>query len=936
VNLDELVDRLLTAAADDAALAEFEALPPDRQRCASNRMRERIGRLMRTQLVDAIPAADGFVRVAERVPSLRGLAHRCRGNALHFNARSPEARVELERSIEEFERIGEVREAATARRNLVDVLMLLGDSPAALAAADAAREVLISLPDTEDDLARLEINVGNVHLRMDEYPAARQHYERALASFQTLDNRLGIGITSFNLGIVDMNANDVEGSEHNLKAAREAFVAAGMDVHVADCDYNLAYLLSRRGRWSDAIRGLEEARANYLRIGKPSGPPLCDLDLAEIYLRLDARRNAVEYATRAAEGFQELGLRYEAARCAVLAGLALLKLGSPNDALDRLQHAGEAFLALGNQAAAAAVDVQRGAIEIAEGAPHQARARLKSAYAVLDRRQLRFLTDLAGVTLSRAQLACGDVAGARTLLEALLARGDENAVFDQLLRADALSLLATVRRDEGDVNGAMDALRGAVDATEHSYGEIPQSDLRVAFFRDRHLAYVELVWDLAESGRPQDRADALRLLEKSRGRSLREERLGTQQQSEEYLRARARLDWLLARQIDGELGTESDGHPLRVGAPGDVQIREAQTAVMRASARLRSDARPVVDLPTEVLEAARGDDIVVFYVIGPRGVRAMLLDQGGVSDVPLQVDGDEIARLRDRVWFHADKLRLGGDYVRARRGVIETSLERVFDQLGRVLVAPLADRLEGRGVVMVPFGDLHDLPFHALRVDGRPLFELAEVSHALSASCLAVARGRKSHGSGRFACGVVSGGLGAIESEMAQLAAVHPNLRTLTADDLVTGLERCDLGGGLLHLAAHGQYQRQLPAFSGLALGERSLLAHDITRLGMPFDLVVLSGCETGRRRRIPGEEFSGLTRALHVGGAHASIGSLWAVDDEGTAEYMAALHARLAAGEGLRAAVAQTQRELRSLGRPATTWAAFSAFGNPDLRLPR
>ena len=104
MNLDELVDRLLTAAADDAALAEFEALPPERQRCASNRMRERIGRLMRTQLVDAIPAADGFVRVAERVPSLRGLAHRCRGNALHFNARSPEARVELERSIEIYER----------------------------------------------------------------------------------------------------------------------------------------------------------------------------------------------------------------------------------------------------------------------------------------------------------------------------------------------------------------------------------------------------------------------------------------------------------------------------------------------------------------------------------------------------------------------------------------------------------------------------------------------------------------------------------------------------------------------------------------------------------------------------------------------------------------------------------------------------------------
>jgi CHAT domain-containing protein len=176
----------------------------------------------------------------------------------------------------------------------------------------------------------------------------------------------------------------------------------------------------------------------------------------------------------------------------------------------------------------------------------------------------------------------------------------------------------------------------------------------------------------------------------------------------------------------------------------------------------------------------------------------------------------------------------------------------------------------------------------------------------------------------------------AIESELADIARAHGSLVRVTPDELVHGLEQRTLRGSLLHIAAHGQYRHKLPAFSGLALGERFLLAHDIVRLGVPFDLVVLSGCETGRRRRIPGEEFRGLTRALHVGGAHASIGSLWAVEDEATAEYMTNLHVNLAAGMGLRSAVTRTQRTLLGLGRPATAWAAFTTFGDPGLRLPK
>ncbi len=941
ITAEELAPRLLDAGEAEEAWRRFHLLDPQVRSEVVRLMKARVEELMRNEPPAALAPADALVRAARSVPGDLPLALRGRAGVLHYNARFEAAREDYETALALCTDTGDELGAARIRRNLIDVYQFLGAADTALECADDARDVFRRHGEVPE-LAKIENNVGNVYTRLDEYPKARTHYQAARDAFEELGDELGLGIASFNLGVVEMNANECDAAEHCFESARATFERANMGLHVADCDYSLAYLASRVGRFTDAIRGLERARELYQANGKPSGPPLCDLDLAEIFLRLDARRNAAEYAARAAAGFEELGLEYELARCEILAGLALVKLGSNVQAIEHLERSSERFRRLGNQASAAAVEVQRAAIEVEEGTHDQAIARLRSARDELGARELRFLTDLAGVTLARAHLSHGESGVAREILERLLEESRGRAAFDLLLKSDALGLLAQARRATGDSEAAIDALRGSVAATERNYAEIPSSDVRVAFFRERHMAYVDLVWDLAERGDEAGRREALEVLEQSRARSLNEAGAARGRSSEAFRRARERLDWLLGRHLDAEFGPTAGDHDLRKHSLDDAAIRAAQDEVLELARALEPElptgAARAPRLDPAALRAARGDgDVLCLYLTSDRGVRVFVVDETGVHDRKLDVDERRLRTLRDRLWLHVDKLRLGKAYLKRHRERLDRSIQPILARLGRALVEPIRDLVGGRAMVVVPFGVLHDLPFHALFVDGAPLLLTNEVSYGLSVTSLARSRERAwDPRSDVVACGVQSGSLAHIEDELDDLRGIFGEaLRRLTPAELLEELESRAATGGLLHLAAHSVYQPRRPVFSAVCLGDRFLLAHDVARLRMSFDLVVLSGCETGRKRRIPGEEFFGLSSSLVAAGAQSVLGSLWAVEDADARAFMGDFYRELASGRGVRTAVAEAQRRQFAAGLPPTTWGSFALMGAPDTRIP-
>ena len=126
--------------------------------------------------------------------------------------------------------------------------------------------------------------------------------------------------------------------------------------------------------------------------------------------------------------------------------------------------------------------------------------------------------------------------------------------------------------------------------------------------------------------------------------------------------------------------------------------------------------------------------------------------------------------------------------------------------------------------------------------------------------------------------------------------------------------------------------------YRGGGAGEDGILtAEEIAVLDLPgAEWVVLSACDSGIGEASSKEGVFGLRRAFRVAGARTVIMSLWAVDDDATREWMAALYrARLVEGLSTPEAVRRASlsvlaaRRQRGLSVHPAAWAAFVASGD-------
>jgi CHAT domain-containing protein len=169
-----------------------------------------------------------------------------------------------------------------------------------------------------------------------------------------------------------------------------------------------------------------------------------------------------------------------------------------------------------------------------------------------------------------------------------------------------------------------------------------------------------------------------------------------------------------------------------------------------------------------------------------------------------------------------------------------------------------------------------------------------------------------------------------------QFGVQQPRLLTGAAADRAGFLAAAAARPRILHLATHAWSDPEDSGLATLVLSlydaagqprEGALRAHEIARLQLPAELVVLSGCETGLGRRIVGEGPVGLSHAFMRAGARTVVASLWPVADASTAALMAGMyHGLVAEGLAPEEALAQAQAQLRSRPRWRSPyyWAGF------------
>ena len=359
--------------------------------------------------------------------------------------------------------------------------------------------------------------------------------------------------------------------------------------------------------------------------------------------------------------------------------------------------------------------------------------------------------------------------------------------------------------------------------------------------------------------------------------------------------------------------------------------------------------------PAQAVELLDPNAVAVSFVLGSRESFAVVLapgDGGRAPSVTLQ-RLPAASELDERVSALVEPAALESP-------LVKPAAEALYD----LLFAPIAERVGGRDLVIVPTGTLCRLPFELLREPGpdgrRYLGEARTVRYAPSLTALRTLRARarlnqarpdrafwamanprderdarrpseldalpalpRAVGEVRRVAAIVSDGHEApilVEGQASRSAVIK------ASEDRSLRRYR------YLHFAAHAALEDDRHPLPGLILartaGEEGFLdTDDVAHLDLNADLVVLSACESGRGRVFNGEGVRGLTGSFLIAGARGVVCSLWKVDDDETARFMEAFYARMKAGATPGVALKELRRAA-ARKHASPQWAAFILFG--------
>jgi hypothetical protein len=233
-------------------------------------------------------------------------------------------------------------------------------------------------------------------------------------------------------------------------------------------------------------------------------------------------------------------------------------------------------------------------------------------------------------------------------------------------------------------------------------------------------------------------------------------------------------------------------------------------------------------------------------------------------------------------------------------------------RLDELLLAPLADELGDRQLVLTPSGVLAAVPWTLLPTNrGRPVI-VAESATSWAARTETPLRS----GSAGFVAGPR---VPQAESETNAASKVWPDSQLLHGTEAsADAVSRLAGEVDVLHVSAHGRHSSENPLFSGFELADGPWFGYDIDQLDRVPDVVLLSACEVGRSTLRGGEELIGMTAAWLHAGARCVVASAAAINDEVAHDVLVRVHEGLADGYRPAAALARALLDVDPEGPPA------------------
>lgn len=256
-------------------------------------------------------------------------------------------------------------------------------------------------------------------------------------------------------------------------------------------------------------------------------------------------------------------------------------------------------------------------------------------------------------------------------------------------------------------------------------------------------------------------------------------------------------------------------------------------------------------------------------------------------------------------------------------------------KLYKLLIAPVESLLPSitGSLIIVPYGPLHGVPFHALHDGAKFLIEKYQVNYVPTSNLLLRKDTPITDGQPLVFGYSSNGHLERALDEARLLATMLHGACYLEQEATIAHLMEQAATSPIIHLATHGHNRLEdAPNFSAVLLADGRLTAIDAFSLNLQgCELVTLSGCETGLAMSSGGDEQLGLGRAFLAAGAKSLVMSLWLVEDNATNELMQLFYRHLLNGESKVEALRKAQCSL--LQQPAYAnpyfWAAFRLVGD-------
>ena len=488
---------------------------------------------------------------------------------------------------------------------------------------------------------------------------------------------------------------------------------------------------------------------------------------------------------------------------------------------------------------------------------------------------------------------------------------------------------AMILREQGKISDALTWFTKGVEVVEGMRAALKIDELRNSFQNNKLDLYRDIITLLITMNRTDD---AFNFLERSRSRSfidlLGNQKLSFNKEGDQETWTRINMLASTVNSLKSELGSYEK-------PPADLQKRYRDTKNRYQEAIL------------EVKQTNPG--LSSFVSVDPlnlKGIQQLLAPRVGLLTYFITKDQLYLWLItNERTVFRTipvKEVELTRLVTRYRQLVqhlepVEDELQQLYASLIQP-VAPEITKLEYLGIV--PDGPLHFLSFAALKhgpaylVDDIPLFYApsASVFQFTFAKRKAI-KNDKVLAIGNPDLGNFNYDLPLAELEAKSIKWNYSNMDILTGTKatkewVVKNISRY----GIIHLAAHGEFDEGNPLLSSLWLASdnpenRQLTVQEIFGLEINADLVTLSACQTGLGKLEAGE-LIGLNRAFIYAGTHALVSALWRVDDLSTSVLMKHFYRNYVTANKANS-LRQAQLLVKKNFPHPSYWAGFSLIGD-------